>query len=82
MGTAMEELEKTEGAEGVCNLIGRTTTSTNLTLPELPGTKPPTNEYTRRDHDSSHVYNRGWHCLASIGGKALGPVETSFPNVR
>jgi hypothetical protein len=37
---------KTVGAEGICNLIGRTTISTNQTPPELPGTKPPTKEYT------------------------------------
>jgi hypothetical protein len=36
----------TEGAEGVCNLIGKTTISTNHTPPELSGTKPPTKEYT------------------------------------
>jgi len=39
--------EKTEGAEGVCKPIGRTTISTNQTPPELPGTT--TNEYTWRD---------------------------------
>jgi len=33
--------EKTEGAEGLCNTIGRTTISTNQTPQELPGTKPP-----------------------------------------
>jgi hypothetical protein len=33
---------KTEGAEGVCNPIGRTTISTNQTSPELPESKPPT----------------------------------------
>ena len=38
--------EKTEEAKGVCNPIGRTTISTNQTPPELPGTKPPTKEYT------------------------------------
>jgi hypothetical protein len=40
--------EKTEGAEGVCNPIGRTTT-TNQTPSELPGTKSPTKKYTWRD---------------------------------
>jgi hypothetical protein len=35
-----------EKTEGVCNLIGRTTISTNQTPPELPGTKPSTKEYT------------------------------------
>jgi hypothetical protein len=38
---------RTVGAEGVCNIIGRTTISTNQT-PNLPGTKPPTKEYTWR----------------------------------
>jgi hypothetical protein len=42
--------ERTEGAEGVCNSIGRTTISTNQTAPpELPRTKPLTKEYTWRD---------------------------------
>jgi hypothetical protein len=41
-----EVREKTEGVEGVCNPIGRTTISTNQTHPELPGTKPSTKEYT------------------------------------
>jgi hypothetical protein len=43
--------ERTEGAEGVYNIIGSTTISTNQTPPtpsELPGTKPPTKEYTWR----------------------------------
>jgi hypothetical protein len=33
----------------VCNPIGKTTISTNQTPPELPGTQPPTKEYTWRD---------------------------------
>jgi len=37
---------KTEGAEGNCNPVGRTTISTNWTSPELLGNKPPTIEYT------------------------------------
>jgi hypothetical protein len=45
-----------EGAEGVCNPIGRTTISTNQTTPpELPGTKPPTKEYTWRDPWLQHM---------------------------
>jgi hypothetical protein len=39
-------IEMTEGAQGVCNPIGRTTISTNQITPELPGTKPPTKDYT------------------------------------
>jgi hypothetical protein len=41
-----EVIERTGGDKGVCNPIGRTTVSTNQTFPELPGTKPPTKEYT------------------------------------
>jgi hypothetical protein len=38
---------RTEGTEGVCNPIGRTTISTNqISIPELPRTKPTTKEYT------------------------------------
>ena len=52
MGSPMEELEKgLKELNGVCNPIGRTTISTNQTspTPELPGTKPPTKEYTWRN---------------------------------
>jgi hypothetical protein len=43
--------ERTEGAEGICNHIGRIIISTNQTplTPEFPGTSPPTKEYTWRD---------------------------------
>jgi hypothetical protein len=37
---------RTEGAEGDCNPMRRTTISTNQTPSELPGTKPPTKEHT------------------------------------
>ena len=38
-----------EGTGGDGNCIGRPTVSTNLDPWELPGTKPPTKEYTWRD---------------------------------
>jgi hypothetical protein len=46
-----EVRERTERAEGVCNHIARTIISTSQITPppELPGTKPPTKEYTWRD---------------------------------
>jgi hypothetical protein len=42
---------RTVEAGGVCNPIGRTAISTNQSspIPELPRTKPPPKEYTRRD---------------------------------
>jgi hypothetical protein len=40
--------ERTKGAEGVSSPIGGTNMNQS-DLPELPGTKPPTKEYTWRD---------------------------------
>jgi hypothetical protein len=51
--TPREELKKgLKELNGVCNSIERTTISTNKTpplSPSLPGTKPPTKEYTWRN---------------------------------
>ena len=44
----------------------------NINQPELPESKPPTKEYTWRDHGSSLICIRGWLCRASMGEKALG----------
>jgi hypothetical protein len=41
--------ERTQGAEGVCSPRVGATIWTNQYLPELPGTKPPTKEYTWRN---------------------------------
>jgi hypothetical protein len=41
-----EARERNQETEGVCNPIRGTTISTNQTPLELPGTKPPTKEYT------------------------------------
>jgi hypothetical protein len=64
-----EVKERTEGAEGVCNLIERITISTNQTLsPELPGTKPLTKEYTWRNlWLQPHMYQR--MALLGINGR-------------
>jgi hypothetical protein len=51
--------------------------------PGLPGTKPPTKEYTWRD-PWLHVYctcSRGWPCRASIEREALGPMKSGCPSV-
>jgi len=72
--------EKIEGAEWVYNPIGRKTVSTNQAPSDLPGIKPPSNEYTWT-HDSNHICSRGWHCPASMGRKVLGPVKAHFHNV-
>jgi hypothetical protein len=38
-----------EEAKGVCNSIGKITISTIQSLPELPGIKSPSKEYTWKD---------------------------------
>jgi hypothetical protein len=60
--------EGTEGAEWVCNPIGRTTLSTNQYVPELPGTKLRSMEYTWMDlWFQPHMYQR--IALLSINGR-------------
>jgi hypothetical protein len=74
-GSPIEELEK--GLEELKNI--------NINLPdspELPGTKAPTKSYTWSDTCLHLICSRGWHCLASLGGEALGPVNAQFPSVR
>jgi hypothetical protein len=66
---------KTEGTEGVCYLIGRTTISTNQIPQKIPGIIPPTKGYKRGTHGSSWICSRGLLYLASLGGEPLGPVE-------
>jgi hypothetical protein len=60
--------DRTEGDEGVCNLIGRTT-STNQT----PQSSQELNHQPKTTHGgthgSSHACSRGWPCQASMGGK-------------
>jgi hypothetical protein len=76
-----EVRERTERSEEVCSSIGGTKMSTNQT--PFPGTKPPTKEYTHGvTHDSSDICSRGWPCQISMGGEALGPVQTQCPSVR
>jgi hypothetical protein len=69
-----EARARTVGAEGICNLIGRTI-PTNQVLPKLTGTKPPTKEYMGGTHGSSWICSRALRYLSSLGGKPFGPVE-------
>jgi hypothetical protein len=73
--------EKTEGDEGVCGPIGRTTISTNQT----PHSSQAVNHQPRSTHGgthgSSHICSKGWPCGASMGGQTLGPVKTECPSV-
>jgi len=60
---------RTDGAEGTCNPIGRTTIPTNQPpLPEHPGTKLPTKEYTWSDPWLQlHMWQR--MALSGINGR-------------
>jgi hypothetical protein len=66
--------ERTEGAEGVCNPIGRKI-STNQTLP------PELQEYTWSDSWLQLICSGEWPCGASMGEEALGPVKARYPSV-
>jgi hypothetical protein len=71
----MEELEITEGAEGVCNPIGRTTVSNNRIPQSFQGVNHQLMSINGGTHSSSFLYSRGWPYVASMGGEALGPIE-------
>jgi hypothetical protein len=71
---------RTEGGEGDCNPIGRTTldgqtTQCSQRLDHQPRSVPG------GIHVSRHIYNRRWLCLTAMGGEVLGPVEVWCPRV-
>jgi hypothetical protein len=77
--------ERTEGIEGICNPIGRTTISTNQTAAPSPPFAPPPpipprtprelSHQQRSTHGSSCICSRGWPCHASMGREVLGPMK-------
>jgi hypothetical protein len=70
--------ERTEGAEGVCNPIGRTTISNNQ-KPQISQGLNHQPKHTRGGtHGSSCICSRRWHCLASM---VLGSVKAQCPSV-
>jgi hypothetical protein len=71
--------ERTERAEGFAT--HRKNNNTNQPdRAELSGTKPVTKDH-EGIHGSTHICSRGWPCLTSIGGEALGPVLAYSPVV-
>jgi hypothetical protein len=48
--------------------------------PELPGTKPLTEDMWRHPWLQLHIY-QGWPCWVSMGGEALGPMKAWYPSV-
>jgi hypothetical protein len=71
--------ERTEGAEGVCNPIGRTISSS------LSSNLQGLNHQPKSTHGGTHgsrcICSRGWPCQASMEGEALVPMKAQFPNV-
>jgi hypothetical protein len=67
---------RTEGVEGDCNPIGRTTGSTNGDLSELSETKPKPRSIHGQVHGPRHMCSRGLSCMASVGEGALHRMET------
>jgi hypothetical protein len=61
------------GAEGGCNPIGKTSAGgTTQCSQELDH---HLRSVQRGIHGSRYICSRGWPCLTSMGGEALGPVE-------
>ena len=71
MVSVMGVRERTEGAEGVCNPIGRTVISTNQTTHCSHGL----NHQQSSTYDSSCLCSRRWPCHASMGGEVLDPMK-------
>jgi hypothetical protein len=67
--------ERTEGTEGVCNPIGRTTISIN----QIPQSSQGLNYQPRSTHGETHgsicVCSRRWPFLALMEGETLGLVK-------
>ena len=68
--------ERTEGAEEVCNPIGRTPISTNQSA---QGLRHPPKSKHGATYGSSPICSKGWLCQASMGEEALGPVKLDAP---
>jgi hypothetical protein len=67
---------RTLGANGVCNPLGRTTMSTNLSPQSSQGLNNQPKEYIHGGtHGSICICSIGSPYLASMEGEALGPVE-------
>jgi len=73
--------EKTKGAEGVCNPIGRTI----ISIIQIPQSSQGLNHQPKSTHGGTHgfsrICSREWYYLASIGVEALGSVKVCFPSV-
>ena len=62
------------GVEAHCNFIGKTMLAGWATQISQGLDHQPTSVHGRI-HGSRYICSRGWSCLKSLGGEALGPVE-------
>jgi hypothetical protein len=74
--------EGTEGAEGVCNLIGGATVSTGQTFRGSQGRDHQPKNTHGGTHASGHICDRGWPCWTSVGGVTLGPEGVQCPSLE
>ena len=73
--------ERTEGPEGVCKPVGRTTISTKQ-MPQISQGLNYQQENTDGGaHGSSYICSRGRPYLASVGGQVLHPVKAQYPSI-
>ncbi|XP_076796740.1 uncharacterized protein LOC117715751 isoform X2 [Arvicanthis niloticus] len=73
--------ERTEGAEGVCNPIGRTI-STNQTRQSSQGLNYQPRSTNEGTHGSSRIYSRRRSFRTSMGGEVLGAVKLRHSSER
>jgi hypothetical protein len=71
---------RTEGAEGDCNSIGRTTLSTNWTPQSSQELNYQPSGIHGWLHGSHYICSRELPYLASVVEEALDPVEACCPN--
>jgi hypothetical protein len=74
--------KRTDGGEGDCNPIRRTTISTNQILQSSQGLNYQLKSTHGGTHGSRCIYSRGGTYLASMRGEAVGSVKAWCPSVR
>jgi hypothetical protein len=73
---------KTDGAERVCNPLGKTTLSTN----QIPLSSQGPNHQSKSTHGgtiaSNYLCSRGWPCYVLLRAEAFSLVETRYTKVE
>jgi hypothetical protein len=76
-----EVRERTQGAEGVCNPIGRITISTKQNPQSSQGLNHQPKSTHERTHGYSCICSKEWPYMASIGREAHCPLKDMCPSV-